>query len=144
MSDVLLSETGRPPAPRVAEQTLRGVGMAEQVEGLLRPPLDELVRLIPRLRPWRGFLDGAWVVGARTDADDLRRIYARVDFELRPDPESERVEAVCRSTILSRDLPVTRLAVTLDQAGRSRLAAWFENTLLEFARRHFEAIASGR
>ena len=129
-----------------AERVLAGFGHSERVEGLLSERLDGLVEAIPRLKPWRGFSGGAWVIGARTVADEARTTrahFSRIDFEIRIDAEKGRAEVTCRSTIRSRDRRSEQVSLPLDASGLELLAAWFETMLLSFGQQYFEPSAGG-
>jgi len=129
--------------PRLAsaERVLAGFGHSERIEALLVPRLHGLVETIPRLRAWRGFSGGAWVIGARTAADEARTTradYSRIDFEIRIDGEAGRATVVCRSTIRSRDQQTEQVELPLDAGGLGQLASWFEAMLLAFGQQYFE------
>jgi hypothetical protein len=129
-----------------AERVLATFGHSERVEALLVERLDGLIEAIPRLRPWRGFSGGAWVIGARTIADEARTTradYSRIDFEIRIGAEAGRAEVVCRSTIRSRDRRSEQVSLPLDTSGLELLGAWFETMLLSFGQQYFEHSASG-
>lgn len=124
-----------------AERVLRTFGHSERVEALLVERLEGLVEAIPRLKTWRGFSGGAWVIGARTVADEARTTradYSRIDFEIRIDAEASRVEVICRSTLRSRDRRSEQVSLPLDESGLELLAAWFETMLLSFGQQYFE------
>ena len=124
-----------------AERVLRSFEHSERVEALLVERLDGLVEAIPRLKTWRGFFGGAWMLGARTVADEARRTradYSRIDFEIRIDADAARAEVVCRSTIRSRDRRSEQVSLALDESGLELLAAWFETMLLSFGQQYFE------
>ena len=124
-----------------AERVLRSFGHSERVEALLVERIEGLVEAIPRLKPWRGFFGGAWVIGARTVADEARTTradYSRIDFEIRIDAEANRVEVTCRSTLRSRDRRSEQVSLPLDESGNELLAAWFETMLLSFGQQYFE------
>jgi len=129
-----------------AERVLAGFAHSERIEALLTERLAGLVEAIPRLRPWRGFSGGAWVIGARTVADEARVTradYSRIDFELRTDAESGRAEVTCRSTIRSRDRRSEQVSLPLDESGLELLSAWFETMLLSFGQQYFEPGPAG-
>lgn len=126
-----------------AERVLASFGHSERIEGLLVELLDELIDAIPRLHAWRGFSGGAWVIGARTAADEARTTradYSRIDFEIRIDTDAARTEVVCRSTIRSRDRRSEQVSLPLDEGGLAHLAAWFETMLLSFGQQYFEPV----
>jgi hypothetical protein len=134
-----------PPLPELASaaRVLAGFGHGERLEAVLMPRLEGLVEAIPRLRTWRGFSSGAWVIGARTAADEQRLTradYSRIDFELRIDTESGRADLTCRSTIRSRDRRTEQVSLELDAAGVERASAWFETMLLAFGQQYFEPV----
>jgi len=134
-------QAGPRAALATAERVLRSFGHSERVEGVLVERLDGLVEAIPRLKTWRGFFGGAWMLGARTVADEARRTradYSRIDFEIRIDAEASRVEVICRSTIRSRDRRSEQVSLALDESGLELLAAWFETMLLSFGQQYFE------
>ncbi|MHC5210968.1 MAG: hypothetical protein ACYTG2_09650 [Planctomycetota bacterium] len=123
------------------ERVLHSFALSEEVAAMISPRLDELVRSIPRLRPWRGFSEGAWVIGARTTADTRRTTradYSRVEFEIRLDADERTARLACRRTHRGRDERTERLAVMLDEPGRKRLVEWLEGMLLGFASCYFE------
>jgi hypothetical protein len=128
-------------------RVLRYFALSEEVAALLAPRLDELLRSIPRLRPWRGFNEGAWVIGARTRPDARRTTradYSRVEFEIRVenvDDDDSTVQLSCRRTQRGRDERTEHLAVALDGAGRERLVAGLEDMLLAFAAGYFQQTA---
>lgn len=155
-----------------AERVLASFGHSERIEALLVERLEGLIEAIPRLHAWRGFSGGAWVIGARTSsrisaradtrtdapagagagadappvADEPRTTradYSRIDFEIRIDAEAGRAEAVCRSTIRSRDRRTEQVAQPLDESGLAHLAAWFETMLLAFGQQYFEPASGG-
>jgi hypothetical protein len=131
------------PAGRVLSpgRVLDTFALSEEVAGLVTPRLDELLRSIPRLRAWRGFNEGAWVIGARTAADARRTTradYSRVEFEIRVDGDARTARVACRRTHRGRDQPTEHVEVTLDGRDRERLAAWLEGMLLGFAACYFE------
>jgi len=124
-----------------AERVLRSFEHSERVEALLVERLDGLVEAIPRLKTWRGFFGGAWMLGARTVVEEARTTradYSRIDFEIRIDAEASRVEVICRSTIRSRDRRSEQVSLALDESGLELLAAWFETMLLSFGQQYFE------
>lgn len=124
-----------------AERVLRSFGHSERIESLLVERLEGLIEAIPRLRAWRGFSGGAWVIGARTAADEARTTradYSRIDFQIRIDADASAAEVVCRSTLRSRDRRSEQVALPLDEGGLAHLAAWFETMLLSFAQQYFE------
>ena len=137
-----IQETIGPPAElATAKRVLAGFALSERIEALLTERLAGLVEAIPRLRPWRGFSGGAWVIGARTVADEARTTradFSRIDFEIRTEGESGRVEVTCRSTIRSRDRRSEQVSLPFDESGLELLCAWFETMLLSFGQQYFE------
>jgi hypothetical protein len=125
-------------------RVLRGFALSESVADLVGPRLQELVRSIPRLRTWRGFNEGAWVLGARTAADNRRTTradYSRVEFEIRVRADQELVDLTCRRTHRGRDLRAAHLSIAPDAVGHAALGRWVEGLLLSFAERYFERTA---
>jgi len=119
-----------------ASRALAAVELSDDVDRLITSYLDELRACIPRLRPWRGFSSGRWVIGAHSvpdHASPLPSDYSRVDFELSVSAEQNTVEVTCRSTVRGRDRSSHSLQVALDADGRRQLATWIESALLEFA-----------
>ncbi len=115
---------------------LTALALQEHVQEVLQPLLAELTRSIPRLRPWRRFSSGAWVLGVRTAAEtfgDPVGRFARLDFELRTDAVAGAVELTSRSTVRSRDRAPRVLRVTLDDEGATELRRWTEREALDFA-----------
>jgi len=115
---------------------LAAIALQERVAAALEPLLAELVRSIPRLRAWRRFSSGAWVMGVRTAAEtagDPVGRFARLDFELRTDAVAGSVELTSRSTVRSRDRAAQVLAVRLDDLGEAELRRWSEREALDFA-----------
>ncbi|HEX5010604.1 MAG TPA: hypothetical protein VFY71_09395 [Planctomycetota bacterium] len=109
--------------------------LQERAQAIVAPLLAELLRSIPRLRAWKGFSSGAWVVGVRTEAEDrlLGGRFARFDFEIRVDAAQGRVELTSRATVRSRDRAADSLSVVLDAAGEMPLHQWAERAALQFA-----------
>jgi len=109
--------------------------LQERAQAIVAPLLAELVRSIPRLRAWKRFSSGAWVVGVRTEAEDrtLGGRFARFDFEIRVDAAQRRVELTSRATVRSRDRATEKLSVVLDADGEVALHQWAERAALQFA-----------
>jgi len=109
--------------------------LQERAQAIVAPLLAELVRSIPRLRAWKRFSSGAWVVGVRTEAEDraLGGRFARFDFEFRVDAEQHRVQLTSRATVRSRDRAPDTLSVVLDADGEVALHQWAERAALQFA-----------
>jgi hypothetical protein len=109
--------------------------LQERAQAIVAPLLAELVRSIPRLRSWKRFSSGAWVVGVRTEAEDrtLGGRFARFDFEIRVDALQRRVELTSRATVRSRDRSADTLSVVLDADGEVALHQWAERAALQFA-----------
>ena len=114
---------------------LAAIELQERAQALVAPLLAELVRSTPRLRPWKRFASGAWVLGVRTEAEDraLGGRFARFDFEIRVDAPQNRVELTSRATVRSRDRAADSLSVVLDAAGEVALHQWAERAALQFA-----------
>jgi len=114
---------------------LAAIELQERAQALVAPLLTELVRSIPRLRPWKRFSSGAWVLGVRTEAEDraLGGRFARFDFEFRVDAEQHRVQLTSRATVRSRDRAPDALSVVLDAEGETALHQWAERAALQFA-----------
>jgi len=109
--------------------------LQERAQAIVAPLLAELVRSIPRLRPWKGFSAGAWVVGVRTEAEDraLGGRFARFDFEIRVEAAQGRVALTSRATVRSRDRAAETLSLVLDADGEVALHQWAERAALQFA-----------
>ena len=121
--------------PPLGARLLAAFELQERVELAVAPLLAELVRSIPRLRTWRRFSSGAWVLGVRTPAEEhpLDGRFARLDFEIRIDALQHAVTLTCRTTVRSRDGEAHTLRVVLDAAGEVELRHWAEHEALEFA-----------
>jgi hypothetical protein len=114
---------------------LAAFDLQERAQGIVKPLLDELLRSIPRLRAWKRFSSGAWVMGVRTEAEErtIGGRFARLDFEIRVDVSQRSVALTSRSTVRSRDRAVDTLAVVLDGDGEAALRTWAEHAALQFA-----------
>lgn len=123
-------------APAAAEppRLPRSLRCLERVHELAAPLLDELAADLPRLKPWKRFSGGAFVLGLHTrNAPGERLPFSRIHFELRADAALDACELTCRRTVRGRDRASVHLAVQLDEAGEARLQAWLEARMLEFA-----------
>ncbi len=119
-----------------ANRVLAAFELRDEIDRIISPRLDDLRGTIARLRPWRGFSAGRWVLGAHTLPDHgtpLPSDYSRIDFEVALESRVPSVVVDCRTTVRGRDRVCRSITTGSDAEGLRQLAAWIETSLLDFA-----------